>query len=116
MVQDGIYYYFTHDASTHTMVLADGEDAHAQAILVGKLPDSTTRGSVPRPEAAISAWVPARGRDATKVQLIDYAPLKPKTSLLAKGSGGGHGGQGPDMFDFPGEHFDAQLGQHYAQV
>ncbi|HEV2539161.1 MAG TPA: type VI secretion system tip protein TssI/VgrG [Frateuria sp.] len=116
MEQEGIYYYFTHDASTHTMVLADGVGAHAKASHFDKVPYATTRDSVLRPQAAISEWIPARGRDATKVQLVDYDPLKPKTSLLAKGGGEGHGGQGPELFDFPGEHFDAQLGQHYAQV
>jgi type VI secretion system secreted protein VgrG len=116
MEQEGIYYYFTHAAGTHTMVLADGVGAHAKADRFEKVPYSTTRDSVLRGESTIFQWSAARGRDPAKVQLIDYDPLKPKTSLLATGNAQGHGGSGPDAFDFPGGHFDAQLGQHYAQV
>ena len=116
MEQEGIYYYFTHAADTHTMVLADGVGAHAKATHFEKVPYSTTRDSGLRPESTISQWTCARGRDATKCQLIDYDPLKPKASLLANGSAQGHGGTGPESFDFPGGHFDAQLGQHFAQV
>ena len=116
MEQEGIYYYFTHDASTHTMVLADGVGAHAKSAHFDKVAYSTTRDSGLRAEATISDWVASRGRDASKVQLTDYDPLKPKASLLATGTGDGHGGQGPDGFDFPGSHVDAQLGQHFAQV
>ncbi|HET6803830.1 MAG TPA: type VI secretion system tip protein TssI/VgrG [Frateuria sp.] len=114
--QEGIYYYFTHDAGTHTMVLADGVGAHAKAAHFDKVAYSTTRESGLRSEATISEWIPSRGRDASKVQLTDYDPLKPKASLLATGTGDGHGGQGPDGFDYPGGHFDAQVGQHFAQV
>ncbi|MCX7514336.1 type VI secretion system tip protein TssI/VgrG [Frateuria sp. STR12] len=114
--QEGIYYFFTHKGGTHTMVLADGVGAHAKAPHFDKVPYSTTRDSVLRPESTITEWVAARGRDATKYQLIDYDPLKPKTSLLANGSFEGHGGQGPELFDFPGEHQEPAVGKHYAQI
>jgi type VI secretion system secreted protein VgrG len=116
MEQEGIYYFFTHDKSTHTMVLADGVGAHAKAAHFDKVPYADRGDGAMLVESAISSFVPSRGRDATKCSLIDYDPLKPTTSLLANGSSEGHGGQGPDVFDFPGAHLDAQLGQHYAQM
>jgi type VI secretion system secreted protein VgrG len=116
MEQEGIYYFFTHDSSTHTMVLADGVGAHAKASHFDKVAYSTTRDSGLRKEATVYAWGASRGRDPAKVQLIDYDPLKPKASLLAKGDSDGHGGQGGNVFDFPGGHADASVGQHYAQV
>jgi type VI secretion system secreted protein VgrG len=116
MEQEGIYYFFTHDASTHTMVLADGVGAHAKAPHFDKVPYADRGDPAMLVESTISRFVPSRGRDATKCSLIDYDPLKPTTSLLANGSSEGHGGQGPDVFDFPGAHPDVQVGQHYAQM
>lgn len=114
--QEGIYYYFVHDAGTHTMVLADGIGAHVKAAHFDKVAYSTTRDSALRTEATISEWGVSRGRDVSKVQLTDYDPLKPKASLLGNGTGGTEGVKGPDGFDFPGGHVDARVGQHFAQV
>jgi type VI secretion system secreted protein VgrG len=115
MEQEGIYYFFTHSASTHTMVLADGVGAHAKAARFDRVAYLGSREAVLLDEATVSSWVASYGRDTTKYQLIDYDPLKPKTSQLATGTTHGHG-TGPDGFDFPGGHFDPEVGKHFAQV
>lgn len=115
MEQEGIYYFFTHAAGTHTMVLADGVGAHSKAVRFDRVAYLGSREAVLLDEAAVEDWVASCGRDATKYQLIDYDPLKPKTSQLATGTASGHG-TGPEGFDFPGGHFDPEVGKHFAQV
>ncbi|WEN14482.1 type VI secretion system tip protein TssI/VgrG [Rhodanobacter sp. AS-Z3] len=120
MEQEGIYYYFTHTASAHTMVLADALGAHSAVSPFETLPycPPTQRGK--RHEATVSEWSQQRSVHSLKFQLTDYDPLKPKASLLATESanGGGeyHELTGLDVFDYPGLHVLAADGQHYARV
>ena len=120
MQQEGIYYFFTHTADTHTMVLADGVSAHEKKKDFGTVPYLHSTDSVLRREATVTTWASSRSADAVKYQLTDYDPLNPKTSLLSTGTSDGHGtaGTSPGMvaFDFPGAHKVADVGQHFAQV
>jgi len=117
MEQEGIYYYFTHDTHTHTMVLADGVGSHAVTKEFAQVAYAAGTDSVLRRQATVSAWSCARSVDVTKCQLTDYNPLTPKASLLATGSASGHGSSDSiTVFDYPGTHGVADLGQHYAQV
>lgn len=120
MEQEGIYYFFTHDQTTHTMVLADGVSAHSVNKDFGKVPYLHSTDSVLRTQSTITTWASARGLDAAKYQLTDYDPMAPKTSLLSTGTSDGHGTAGSSnglvAFDYPGAHTVADVGQHYAQV
>jgi type VI secretion system secreted protein VgrG len=120
MEQEGIYYFFTHDQTTHTMVLADGVSAHSVNKEFGKVPYLHSTDSVLRTQSTITTWASARGLDAAKYQLTDYDPMAPKTSLLSTGTSDGHGTAGSSnglvAFDYPGAHTVADVGQHYAQV
>ncbi|GLQ87407.1 type VI secretion system Vgr family protein [Dyella flagellata] len=120
MEQEGIYYFFTHDASKHTMVLADSVSAHAVNKDFARVPFLPSTDSVLRRESTITTWASSRGMDAAKYQLTDYDPMAPKTSLLATGTSDGHGTAGSSdgvvAFDFPGAHKVADVGQHFAQV
>lgn len=120
MEQEGIYYFFTHTDSTHTMVLADGVSAHAVKKDFARVPYLHSTDSVLRQEATITTWAASRGQDAAKYQLTDFDPMTPKASLLSTGLSDGHGTAGANgsmvAFDFPGAHSVADVGQHYAQV
>jgi type VI secretion system secreted protein VgrG len=120
MEQEGIYYYFTHASGTHTMVLADALGAHARTRGFEKIPylPASLRG--PFAPASITSWSSRQTVNSLKVQLTDYDPLNPKTSLLATRSldsgSDYHNLSGLDVFDYPGSHALAEHGQHYAQV
>jgi type VI secretion system secreted protein VgrG len=114
--QEGIYYYFTHTDSKHTMVLADGVGSHEQAKDFGKVPYQRSADSVLRKQSTISEWTSLRGVDGAKVSLTDYNPLKPKASLLVNAENAGHNADGIAVFDYPGTHVEADPGSHYAQV
>lgn len=120
MEQEGIYYYFTHTASTHTMVLADALGAHSANSPFGTIPYCPPVQGSKRHEATISEWSQQRSVHALKFQLTDYDPLKPKASLVATESASSgseyHELTGLEVFDYPGLHVAAAAGQHYARV
>ena len=118
MEQEGIYYYFTHAAGTHTMVLADALGAHQRTSGFEKVPYCPVEQRGPFAPASITAWSSRQTVNSLKFQLTDYDPLNPKTSLLGTGtvSGDHHNLSGLDVFDYPGSHILADQGQHYAQV
>jgi type VI secretion system secreted protein VgrG len=120
MEQEGIYYFFTHDQTTHTMVLADGVSAHSVNKDFGRVPYLNSTDSVLRKQSTITTWSSSRGLDAAKYQLTDYDPMAPKTSLLSTGTSDGHGTAGSSnglvAFDYPGAHVVARVGEQYAQV
>lgn len=117
MEQEGIYYYFTHDSSKHTMVLADGVGAHAAVDGFKKVPFAASAGGALSKAASIATFGAVRGVDAATFKLTDYNPLTPKASLLSsQTSDGNQPTPTYSVFDFPGAHADASLGQHYASV
>jgi type VI secretion system secreted protein VgrG len=124
MEQEGIYYFFAHTQSTHTMVLADSLGAHSTVPGFEQIPYAppTERGK--RMKASISDWETARAVNTTKVQLDDYDYLKPKASLLATEEltdmEDAHSVSGLDIYDYAYDYvgYDERLsdGQRYAQV
>ncbi|GLQ91193.1 type VI secretion system tip protein TssI/VgrG [Dyella acidisoli] len=120
MEQEGIYYYFTHTAGTHTLVLADGIGGHQKVDGFSKVAYASSSDSVLRREATIVSWGTLRSVDKTKYALTDFDPQAPKASLLSLGNTDGHGAAEADdvldVFDFPGGHVTAAVGAHYAQV
>ncbi|OZB60526.1 MAG: type IV secretion protein Rhs [Lysobacterales bacterium 14-68-21] len=119
MEQEGIYYFFTHAANAHTLVLADALGAHAATSGFEHVPycPPTQRGG--RQAGSMSQWRSAGQVHSLKVQLTDYNPLTPKASLLGTATLSGseyHGVGGLDVFDYPGPHDNASDGKRYAQV
>ena len=117
MEQEGIYYYFTHDSSKHTMVLADGVGAHAAIDEFKKVPFAAGAGGALGKAATVATFGAVRGVDGATFKLTDYNPLTPKASLLSSHtSDGNQPTTTHTAFDFPGAHGDASVGQHYASV
>lgn len=119
MEQEGIYYYFEHTASTHTMVLADSLGAHGAVPSFKQIPYCPPGQKGSRMKDAITDWSLARTAHSTRVRLDDYDYLKPKASLRvnetpAESSGAALGDL--DVFDYPGEHLDVAAGRRHAQV
>lgn len=120
MEQEGIYYYFAHDDSKHTLVLADGLGAHAPArgaaslayLAPGLAPGHWVDG--------VGDWCPSSAAHTTVCRLADYDPLKPRASLDGHADAEQgvplHGIDGLEAFDYPGGHLEAEEGRRYAQV
>jgi type VI secretion system secreted protein VgrG len=121
MEQEGIYYFFQHSAGVHTMVLADALGAHASTNGFAELPYRPhAANSSAAQEVAIHDFSAARSVHTLKYSLVDYDPLKPKTSLLGmetiSNAEDNHSVDGLESFDYPGDHETAESGKHYAQV
>ncbi|MFM0501523.1 type VI secretion system Vgr family protein [Paraburkholderia caffeinilytica] len=124
MEQEGIYYFFTHSESTHTMVLADALAAHSKVAGFERIPYAPSMGKGKRVKAAVTDWETARTINATKVQLDDYDYLKPRASLLVAqaltDAADAHDVDGLDIYDWTYDQvgYDGRVsdGQRYAQV
>lgn len=116
MQQEGIYYYFKHTSSTHTMVLADGVGSHSNAPGFADVPYLTVGDGGKGGKASVVEWSALRGVDGVKVSLTDYNPLTPKASLLSNATSDGNGASGVNIFDYPGTHQVTERGKHYAQM
>lgn len=120
MQEEGIYYFFTHTANAHTMVLADALGAHAAVSGYASLPYSPPLHTGKRGEASIWAWQGERNVNTTRCQLIDYDPMHPRASLLvtedASNAGDIHTISKLSSFDYPGLYDDTGVGKRYAQV
>ncbi|CAM2157006.1 type VI secretion system secreted protein VgrG [Pararobbsia alpina] len=124
MEQEGIYYFFTHTQSTHTMVLADALGAHSTVPGFEQIPYAPPIEHGKRMKASIAQWETARAVNSTRVQLDDYDYLKPKASLVVtevpSDQDDMHSVTGLDTYDYGYDYvgYDERLadGQHYAQV
>ena len=127
MEQEGIYYYFKHDDSKHTLVLADGLGAHAPAPGAASLP--YLAAGMEGHREGVSDWGPLSRLHTTVCRLTDYDPLNPRTSLMSRADAGQgvplHKVDGLEVFDFPGGFLnhaspgtssDAEEVRRYAQV
>jgi len=120
MEQEGIYYYFTHDQSKHTLVLADGLGAHASAPGAASLPWLMPGTALESRTDGIVDWQPSTAAHTTVYRLGDYDPLNPRASLDASAQADQgaplHVVGGLESADFPGTYLDVELGRRYAQV
>ncbi|QQQ03708.1 type VI secretion system Vgr family protein [Lysobacter enzymogenes] len=119
MEQEGIYYYFTHTASTHTMVLADALGAHSANAPFARVPYCPPGQKGSRMKDSITDWSLGRSAHSKRVRLNDYDYLKPRASLQvaeepAEACGGSVGEL--DVYDYPGAYEDLAVGRRYAQV
>jgi type VI secretion system secreted protein VgrG len=117
MEQEGIYYYFEHSDSKHTMVLSDALSAHARMPGFGSLPYSPTNGTERIREGVILDWRSGYAVRSTHYGLSDYDPLKPKTKLDEVHSVDAvHKILAMELDDYAGDFEEPAVGKHYATV
>ncbi len=111
--EEGIYYYFTHDSETHTLVLADSQSAHApypgyEAIEFLGEGKSRANGA-----EGISSWVTAEEVRTGVYTMDDYDPLKSRVDLQVTGDRV-HTTSLSDyeIYDYPGKYTDTGNGNH----
>ncbi len=117
--QEGIYYFFQHDAETHTLVLADSYSSHAGRPgyeTVPFLPPEAV-ASAPSELEYVDGWHVARQIQPGAFSVNDFNFETPRASLLStlKGSKD-EGDPAFEIFDYPGEFKDASEGQIVAKL
>jgi len=117
----GIYFYFTHDADKHTMVLADSYTAHQPIAGYGglKFAQATRRGA--QVEETVFDWTAGGEIQSSKYVLNDFDFEKAATSaaggLLATATiAAGFSQAAYEMFDYPGQYTVAADGNARARA
>jgi len=111
MEQEGIFFFFTHTADNHKLVLVDESSSCAEAAGYAKIPflPPEDRGRVK--EEHISSWTAGARIVPGKFTVRDFRFEKPTDlptstvdSQLRRGDGGPRAGATFEVYDYPGEH------------
>ena len=126
MEEEGMYYFFTHDDSKETLVLADGSGSHsplqdAAEIRFEFKEDGGSgggAGSFKREEDHIYEWKSSERVNTGKVSLTDFDFTKPTTDLKALTAipKGKHSHKDIEVYDYPGIHVTADFGKTRTRV
>jgi type VI secretion system secreted protein VgrG len=117
----GIYFYFTHEADKHTMVLADSYGAHTQISGYGGLKFSDVAQRSGLREESVSSWSAGGEIQSSNYVLNDFdfekATASSSGGLLATANiAAGFGQVAYDMFDYPGNYALAADGNALARA
>ncbi len=115
MEDEGIYYYFRHEANRHALVLADSVSSHEAFPGYEQIRyDPPARGSV-RHEEYIGQWSTRHEVRPTAYAHNDFDFENPKKRLLSKGRvPRDHAAAGAEIYDYPGHYGLYPEGEDYA--
>ncbi|MEL6478803.1 MAG: type VI secretion system tip protein TssI/VgrG [Pseudomonadota bacterium] len=118
MEEEGIYFFFTHEKTKETLVLADDASAHKAVESAAKIDFFFREPEYRRKDDHIFEWRGGESVQTGKVTLQDYDFEKPKSDLksvkaLSKGK---HSHKSYEIYDYPGHHRDTKTGEHHARV
>lgn len=116
MEQEGIYYFFTHNAGWHEMVLVDSGSAH-EAIAGTETVVYQRSGSGSRDANQIWDFKPGHAVVSGTVVLTDYDFEKPRASLETRSQLlAGYDLEQGEVYDYPGKYSETAIGQNYSQL
>ena len=117
METEGIYYFFRHEAGTHTLVLCDAMASH------GDLPGAATIPFIGGDRAAIAdeehidSWQPVQEVSPGRREASDYDYTKPLANLgVQRAQPRGHDHDDYAMFEWPGGYRDDAHGEYRNRV
>lgn len=118
MEEEGIYYYFTHDGQTETMVLADGPGQHKPLPGGAKLEYVETEVVEFEYRDQVFEWTALDQATTGEVSLVSYNFETPGQSLLVKRSipFGAHPHVGAEKYDNEGRYYTGANGTQRARV
>jgi type VI secretion system secreted protein VgrG len=115
MEHEGIYYFFKHDSTKHTLVLADSSSAHTTVNGYATVP-YIRPGSVQQalPDH-LDDWGISQQIETGTVTLNDFNFQTPKSNLLSKRSApNAHKKADFEDYDYPGDYLKGTDGETYA--
>jgi type VI secretion system secreted protein VgrG len=117
MEQEGIYYFFKHEAGKHTLVLADGYGAHATQPGYDEVPYYPPDQQEARERDHLSHWSASEHIQSGAYVVNDFDFTRPKASLQAKSANPrDHAKADLEQYDYPGEYEQAADGESYAKI
>ncbi len=117
MEAEGIYYYFKHEDSKHTMVLCDAKAAHQTATGQAEIRYYPIGDQNRRKEEHFFEWRVSEEIQSGKFVQDDFDFEKPKAELQSTSSiSGGHSEDKEEVYDYPGNYVEASVGDQYSKV
>ncbi|HUC68979.1 MAG TPA: type VI secretion system tip protein TssI/VgrG [Stellaceae bacterium] len=117
MEKYGIYYYFEHTSSKHTMVLCDSPSCHDKIPGLQPVPLLPVTQETRRDRQQFDSWSSARALQTGKDALNDYFYEKPSQDLLAKADKHGQYEHSTlETYDYPGGYDNKSDGEKWAKV
>ncbi|NDJ56388.1 type VI secretion system tip protein VgrG [Enterobacteriaceae bacterium 4M9] len=117
MEHEGIYFYFTHQADGHTLVLADSPQRHDNLDGYTTLTYRLTEGGLTENAATINQWNVCDMITPSMYSMDDYDFRKPRANLQEnRRNPASYAREKAEIFDWPGCYTDASHGQFYTRV
>ena len=117
MEQEGIYYYFKHEADKHTLVLADSYSAHDSFPDYAQIPYVPPPELTLRPREHIFDWFISKEVQSGRYSLNDFDFEKPNASLEAKSfNKHPHAHADFEIYDYPGNYVTKDNGDRYSKL
>lgn len=115
MEQEGIYYYFEHETSKHTLVLADSPTSHknieGDGTLLFRLPDLSAG------EEQVTHWQHHVAVQPGKLVLRDFDYNKPSANLEVRlNSRRNHPNDSVEQYEYPGSYSETSDGDRYLKI
>lgn len=113
--EEGIFYFFEHEADNHKMVFGDSPVAHTETPNVAEFAFRDPTGMVTQQEQEF-IWRIRDGQDIQvgTVTLDDYNFKQPATDLTATAAADEY--TSLEYTDFPGEYVEKSVGDRYAAI
>jgi type VI secretion system secreted protein VgrG len=116
MEQEGIYYYFRHEAGKHTAVLADSVGAHKKVPGYEEIPFYPPQEGERRERDHVEHWEAFHEIESSAFSFRDHDFTKPRAPLDVKRAGAGGGSVELERYDYPGGYVEASEGERYART
>ncbi|MFO1434504.1 MAG: type VI secretion system tip protein TssI/VgrG [Candidatus Competibacteraceae bacterium] len=117
MEQEGIYYYFQHEADKHIMVLADAYSAHDRFPAYERISYVPPHATTLRQYEHIFDWQIAKAVQPGRYSLKDFDFEKPSTNLETKSfHQQPHAQADFEIYDYPGHYVTKDRGDTYSTL
>ncbi len=102
MEEEGIFYFFRHDETGHTMIVADKKAVHETVSGYEEIPYYPPSDNAMRERDHLDEWSVQHRAGAATVRLADYNFTKPEVIVEKKTEPEAHTKDSAEMLDFPG--------------
>jgi type VI secretion system secreted protein VgrG len=117
MEHEGIFYYFKHEKTKHTLIIADSVNAFQTIGGYETIPYFPPENTGQRKRDNIYEWHTAHKVQSGAYVLNDYDFEKPQSSLISKFTQKKpHSHAEGEQYDYPGNYFEPPVGETYSNI
>jgi type VI secretion system secreted protein VgrG len=117
MEYEGIFYFFEHGKTKHTLVISDSVSAYQTIAGYETIPYFPPENVGQRKEDHIFEWYTAHQVQSGSYVVNDYDFEKPSSSLLAKSAGKKpHSHAEGEQYDYPANYSEPPTGETYSNI